>query len=177
MGVFGIAACAQTLSSLWIIFFVKESVTKRKVEIKEVTEEKEKACSRFFNVVKSSILYLLDSFRTVIRPRQGYRRLVVFLGALIYFLFISTWTGLEGTHRFLFLDKKYHWTEENTSIYLFISQSSKWFGLWVLLPTMKNFLKLSDVPIAIIGLCFALVGRVKFNFSSTIYYSVIPLYI
>ena len=80
------------------------------------------------------------------------------MGSFIYFSFISSLIGAEGSQRFLFLEKKYQWMEENTSSFLFVSKMTNWFGLWVMLPVMKNVFKISDAFVAIIAVLLCTVG-------------------
>ena len=91
MGVFAIGAGSSTLSLIWITFILKESVKKKQDDSTDP-----KLDNKFLEVVKSSFMYVLDGFRTIIKPRDDYRRLFVFLGLFNYCCFISGFLGYEG---------------------------------------------------------------------------------
>jgi len=145
---FAISSASNLISLTWIIFFLKESVTKTKNPAKNGTS----------NVLKTSLLYTFEGFRTILKPREGYRRLFVLLGVFNYTCYLSGFVGTEGSQRLLFLKKKYNWSEENMASFLFVNKCEFWFGLWVLLPIIKKVIKLSDIPIAILALASTALG-------------------
>ena len=118
-------------------------------------------------------MFALDGFRTVLKKREGWRRLFVFLGVFNYFAVISSFIGSEGSQRFYFLENKYSWTEENSSTYLFIQKILNWFALWMILPLLKNFLKIQDNMIAVIGLTLATAGNTNLKSLFSIYFFLI----
>ena len=118
-------------------------------------------------------MFALDGFRTVLKKREGWRRLFVFLGVFNYFAVISSFIGSEGSQRFYFLENKYSWTEENSSTYLFIQKILNWFALWMILPLLKNFLKIQDNIIAVIGLTLATAGNTNLKSLFSIYFFLI----
>ena len=105
-GVFGISIFVGALPCIWIIFFLKESVTKKKDEEKEQTEDNENStqlqsiCLKLLRFVKTSFLYLIDSLRTLVKPRQGYRRKDLHkrwdhMGMKVIIQFNPIWRGVE----------------------------------------------------------------------------------
>ena len=51
------------------------------------------------NFVKSSLMFVVSSVRTVLMPRPGHRRLILLLGVFNFMCYIFTYNGTEGTHR------------------------------------------------------------------------------
>ena len=51
------------------------------------------------NFVKSSLMFVISSVRTVLMPRPGHRRLILLLGVFNFMCYIFTYNGTEGTHR------------------------------------------------------------------------------
>ena len=78
VGVFAIASALNLLSLLWITFFLKESIKKR--EENETDYSEERASSGIISLAKTSIMYMLEGFRTLIKPREQFRRLFVIMG-------------------------------------------------------------------------------------------------
>jgi len=109
-------------------------------------------------LIKSSVLFAVDGFRTLIKPREGYRRLFLFLGAINFICYITGYIGTEGSHRILFLERKYKWEEDNTGTYLSVIKFTYWFGLWAMLPLMQKVLKVPDLLIAVTSLTFTAIG-------------------
>ena len=79
-------------------------------------EEEDKSCG---SITKTSVMYILEGLRTVVTPREGWRRALVLLGVFQYICYISVYLGTEGSHRLYFVENKYKWSEEELSTYLF----------------------------------------------------------
>ena len=95
IGVFSISAASNLFSLIWIVFFLKESIIKENTDKTEgVNEANEK--SKITSVIKTSLKYFIESFRTMFRSRVGYRRAVVLLGAFNWFCFLSSLIGSGG---------------------------------------------------------------------------------
>ena len=92
IGVFSISAASNLFSLIWIVFFLKESITKQKTDKSEAKNDN----SKFTGIIKTSLKYFIESFRTMFRSRVGYRRAVVLLGAFNWFCFLSSWMGSGG---------------------------------------------------------------------------------
>ena len=54
------------------------------------------------NLVRRSLLFVFGSLKSVVKPRQGYRRLIVLLGVFNFMCYIFTYNGTEGSHRYYF---------------------------------------------------------------------------
>ena len=92
-GVFGLASCCNVITLVYLIFFLKESLQSNRVDKGEV-----KATSRsFIQIVKISCMYILERVKTVIKKRDGYRRLFIFFGIFIYAFTIFVGVGTEGS--------------------------------------------------------------------------------
>ena len=117
-GVFGCSASACVLALLLLVFFVKESLNTGDTEgsavtpltvshhagygAQEVTQPDpgtEAETGAKTNFVKSSLMFVISSVKTVLMPRSGHRRLVLLLGVFNFMCYIFTYNGTEGTHR------------------------------------------------------------------------------
>ena len=103
------------------------------------------------SIIWRSLLYILEGFRTVVTPREGWRRALVLLGVFQYICYICVYNGTEGSHRLYFVENKYKWTEEELTTFLFIFNSANWFGLWLIVPLLTNIAKISESSVAIIA--------------------------
>ena len=113
-GVFGMASSCNVIALLYLVFFIKESVHKTKSEEdssddKEIKTEGETSSRSFFQIVKVSVLYVLEGVKTVIKKREGYRRLFIFLGIFIYTMTIFVYSGTEGSTRIYFSQERFQY--------------------------------------------------------------------
>ena len=148
-GVFGSAAFLNILAILYLVFFLKESVDLTKVK---EDNEKDGNSRSFLNTVKTSVLYVLEGMKTVIKKRDGHRRVFIFLGMFIYTCTIFVYTGTEGTTRIYYSQNKYKLTANEVTSLMFVAKIGCWISLWVLLPFMKKVLKLSDSTTALVAI-------------------------
>ena len=65
----------------------------------EGTDTAEQTTGAKTNFVKSSLMFVISSVRTVLMPRPGHRRLILLLGVFNFMCYIFTYNGTEGTHR------------------------------------------------------------------------------
>ena len=65
----------------------------------EDTDTAEETSGAKTNFVKSSLMFVISSVRTVLMPRPGHRRLILLLGVFNFMCYIFTYNGTEGTHR------------------------------------------------------------------------------
>ena len=103
------------------------------------------------SITRQSVLYILEGLRTVVTPREGWRRALVLLGVFQYICYICVYNGTEGSHRFYFLENKYKWTEKEINTILFILRITSWLGLWLVVPYLTNIVKISESGVAIIA--------------------------
>ena len=172
IGYFGVIGCSSgccLVALLYCSIFMKESlilpdtankenrkiVTKEHVyQVKNVedkiveTPPEDKSC---WSIVRTSVLYILEGIRTVVTPREGWRRALVLLGVFQYICYICVYNGTEGSHRLYFVENKYKWTEEELSTFLFIFRIASWLGLWLIVPLLTNIAKISESSVAIIA--------------------------
>ena len=87
-----------------------------KREVKKVESSNDEDCA---SLAWQSVMYILEGVRTVVTPREGWRRALVLLGVFQYICYISVYLGTEGSHRLYFVENKYKWSEEELSTYLF----------------------------------------------------------
>ena len=156
-GVFGISLGCNLVSLFYILFYLKESVVVGVGDEKNSKNQNGQS-NQICSIFKASLLYTLDGFRSVLQKRDGWRRFFVFLGIFNYATGIFAYIGKEGSHRFYFMENKYSWTEENSTTLLFVQKLSNWFALWMIVPVLKNVLKVHDNVIAVISLTLATIG-------------------
>ena len=119
------------------------------------------------SIIWRSLLYILEGFRTVVTPREGWRRALVLLGVFQYICYICVYNGTEGSHRLYFVENKYKWTEEELTTFLFIFNSANWFGLWLIVPLLTNIAKISESSVAIIAVLTSATGYILPVFTDT----------
>ena len=110
------------------------------------------------NWFESSLRFVSDSFRTVFKQRDGPRRAILLLGILNFAFYIFTYNGTEGTHRYLFAQRKYGWTEQEMSTYLFDYRLAYLLATWLLVPLLSRGLGLPDTSLAILASAISAVG-------------------
>ena len=170
-GVFGVSAACLLVAVLYGAIFVKESLklpnddNKKKKEIakglshvKKVESSNDEDCA---SLAWQSVMYILEGVRTVVTPREGWRRALVLLGVFQYICYTCGYTGTEGSHRLYFVENKYKWSEEELSTYLFNLRIACWLGLWLLVPFLTNVVKISDSIIAVIAVATASAGTLQ----------------
>ena len=59
-------------------------------------------CESFFPSVKKSLLFVFAGLKSVVRQREGHRRVIVLLGVFNFMCYIFTYNGTEGTHRYYY---------------------------------------------------------------------------
>ena len=77
--------------------FCKESLPKE--DRKNKTDDAEHERPQVVNILKSSLSFVFDGLKTIVKPREGYKRVLVFLGLFNYFCYITGFTGTEGSNR------------------------------------------------------------------------------
>jgi len=112
------------------------------------------------NLVRRSLLFVFGSLKSVVKPRPGWRRVIVLLGVFNFMCYIFTYNGTEGTHRYYFAQAKYGWTEQEMSTYLFDYRLGYMLSLWILVPFMTNWLAFSDNTIAIMACLLSATGYI-----------------
>ena len=132
-----------------------------------VNQDKAQNC---MSVIQQSVLYILEGFRTVVTPREGWRRALVLLGVFQYICYICVYNGTEGSHRFYFVENKYKWTEEELSTFLFIFRITSWLGLWLIVPLLTNIVKISESGVAIIAVLTSASGAAPTQILGTLYF-------
>ena len=110
------------------------------------------------NFIKTSLMFIFSSLKTIVQPRDSFRRAIVLLGVSNFMFYIFTYNGTEGTHRYLFAQNKYDWNEQNMASYLFNYRISYLVGLWIILPIITNIFKISDNMIGVIASTISAVG-------------------
>ena len=168
---FGVSAACLLVAVLYGAIFVKESLklpnddNKKKKEIakglshvKKVESSNDEDCA---SLAWQSVMYILEGVRTVVTPREGWRRALVLLGVFQYICYTCGYTGTEGSHRLYFVENKYKWSEEELSTYLFNLRIACWLGLWLLVPFLTNVVKISDSIIAVIAVATASAGTLQ----------------
>ena len=150
LGVFSTSAGILMVAVLYCAVIVKESlrITNETNKNNKTTKNQAKDCS---SISWQSVLYILEGFRTVVAPREGWRRALVLLGVFQYICYICVYNGTEGSHRLYFVENKYKWTEEELSTFLFIFRIASWLGLWLIVPLLTNIAKISESSVAIIA--------------------------
>ena len=153
IGVFSTSAGILIVAVLYCAVIIKESLrlpnkggSKKKNDIANQDEAKD--CR---SIIQQSVLYILEGLRTVVTPREGWRRALVLLGVFQYICYICVYNGTEGSHRFYFLENKYKWTEKEINTILFILRITSWLGLWLVVPYLTNIVKISESGVAIIA--------------------------
>ena len=178
--VFGASALCCILALLYLGIFVKESlgmkVESEKAEVEGALEdfplqESSEGGRGYGSTVSttvsetqeenwfwSSIKFVFDSFKTIFKSRRGPRRAILFLGILNFACYIFTYNGTEGTHRYAFAQRKYGWTEQEMSTYLFDYRVAYLVATWLVVPLLSRVLKLPDPYLAIISAAVSAVG-------------------
>ena len=105
-GVFGVAAFLNLLAILYLVFYLKESVDLSKLR-KNNEKDGTNDSRSFVNIVKTSVFYVLEGVKTVIKKREGYRRVFLFLGMFIYTLTIFVYSGTEGSTRIYYSQERF----------------------------------------------------------------------
>ena len=111
-GVFGMASSCNVIALLYLVFFIKESVYKTKSEEDSSNDKEiktENSSRSFFQLVKTSVFYVLEGVKTVIKKREGYRRLFIFLGIFIYTMTIFVYSGTEGSTRIYYSQERFQY--------------------------------------------------------------------
>jgi len=185
-GVFGCSASVCLLALVYLVFFVKESL-KSKVQNTALEDQGDKTnhetplneenkinygtedttntmtnqdmeTAANTNIIKSSLLFVFGSFKSVFVSREGYRRHIVLLGVFNFMCYIFTYNGTEGTHRYYFAIRKYEWNEQQYASYLFNYRLAYLASLWVIIPILTNIINLSDNIIGIVASFISAIG-------------------
>ena len=73
-GVFGVSSVCNIIALLYLVFWVQESIPANTQGVggdtKEEVMERQSSASSSLGVVTTSLLYILEGLRTVIKPRQ-----------------------------------------------------------------------------------------------------------
>ena len=174
--VFGGSAGCCLLGLLYLSCFVKESLGMKtedsaqedmplqpaaenvsgygsQADVVQTTQEDESTNWFWF-----SINFVFNSFRTVFKSRRGPRRAILLLGVLNFALYIFTYNGTEGTHRYAFAQRKYGWSEQEMSTYLFDYRLAYLIATWFLVPLLSKVLGLADTSLAILSSTMSAIG-------------------
>ena len=117
------------------VLFLQESVNK--------TPE-ERSSHPFFDLDT-----LKASLRTAFRRRPDHGRARILL---LVFNFAAFMFCLNTTHYdYLLVQLKFDWKIDDFSNYLTVQRLCRMFGLFVVLPVLSRFLKVSDAPISVFG--------------------------
>ena len=100
------AAFLNSLAILYLVFYLKESVDLSKLR-KNNEKDGTNDSRSFVNIVKTSVFYVLEGVKTVIKKREGYRRVFLFLGMFIYTLTNFVYSGTEGSARIYYSQEKF----------------------------------------------------------------------
>ena len=155
LGVFGLSALLCGLGVLYITLALKESISKPTIEAHEPEGST--------NFIKSSVQFTLESIKTVTKPREGYRRLFVFLSVFVYSCYLFSILGIEGPHRIYFAENKYKWKEGELAVYHTHYKLAGWLGLWVVVPALKKLFGLSDCIFACLASFTVAIGKINFS--------------
>ena len=159
--VFGLSAVSASMAILYVTFLVKESglvqnaaaqptPTNQSYGSTEVLHEEPKGVCQYFD--------LLSSIKVAIKRRAGIYRTMIFMLIFNFTCYILAYDGTEGTHRYLFATKQYHWNEEQFSYYLSVYRIFYLLTLWIFLPLLSRKLRLHDATVSIISSCTSAIG-------------------
>ncbi|XP_059089162.1 proton-coupled folate transporter-like [Tigriopus californicus] len=100
----------------------------------------------------------LASFKTILKPRAGHGRLMIWMLLFNFACYIFAYNGTEGSHRYLFATKKYGWDEQEFTVFLSIYRILYLVTLWLILPVLSRYFQLHDACVAIIACITGAVG-------------------
>ena len=160
IGVFSTSAGILIVAVLFCVVIIKETRGASndggsKQNEDNSNQDEAKNC---MSITRQSVLYILEGFRTVVTPREGWRRALVLLGVFQYICYICVYNGTEGSHRFYFLENKYKWSEKEINTILFILRTTSWLGLWLVVPLLTKIVKISESSVAIIAVLTSALG-------------------
>ena len=112
-----------------------ESTTYGTTSIEESPADEKKSCWSNFPRPNDLIAGFVTIFRRREEPRK---RIMIWLLIFNFACYIFTYNGTEGSHRYLYAQKKYGWDEQEFTVYLSIYRVCYLITLWVLLPTGKK---------------------------------------
>ena len=95
------------LAIIYMVFYLKESLDLSTISKTDQNDGSQDTRS-FLNIVKISILYVLEGVKTVIKKRDGYRRVYLFLGIFNYTCYIFVYSGTEGTTRIYYSQERFY---------------------------------------------------------------------
>ncbi|XP_023349851.1 proton-coupled folate transporter [Eurytemora carolleeae] len=124
--------------------------------ISPIQEENMKPLDR--PVYITSILYIFESLKTVLKSRKYPRKTILFLGIFNFACYIFTYNGTEGTHRYAYARMKYGWSEQEFTRYLFNYRIGYMVALWVVSPILSRILNIPDPVISIMACCSSIIG-------------------
>nr|ALS04330.1 proton-coupled folate transporter-like protein [Acartia pacifica] len=93
-------------------------------------------------------------------PREFPRKPILFLSIFSFACFIFTYNGTEGTHRYMYAQKKYGWNEQNFTQYLFHYRIAYMITLWIISPVLTRLLNVPDPVINIVACAVSSVGYI-----------------
>ncbi|XP_054152845.1 solute carrier family 46 member 3-like [Oppia nitens] len=159
---FIIAAGLELLALLWIVFMVDESVA-RKQEIHPLR--------LLFNFENVKLMV-----RTCIKKRPNNGRLQVFLIFLSLIIYFMTFQGTVSLN-LQFVEKAYLWGPDYNAYITSINMIIKTLATLSIVPFMIKVLKISDIPLALIGYCsYFAYNMIKGTFIMPIaYYVAMPV--
>lgn len=156
--VFGASCAAAILGLIYMAFIVKESRTKsqekrhqdpRAEETQYGTQEvivEDVSASKYCNWSD-----VTACFHTVFKKRPHYRRLYIWLLLFNFGCYIFAYNGTEGTHRYLFTNYTYGWSEQEYTQFLAAYKICYLIALWILLPFCSRWLKFHDATTLILA--------------------------
>ena len=97
-------------SSIWLKISCSRSTESNTIEknneifetIDILADETIYICESFLPSVKKSLLFVFAGLKSVVRQREGHRRVIVLLGVFNFMCYIFTYNGTEGTHRYYY---------------------------------------------------------------------------
>ncbi|XP_065210812.1 probable peptidoglycan muropeptide transporter SLC46 [Planococcus citri] len=124
-----ICAVLATLSFVFGLIFIKDI---------SVPVQNKKPCLKYFNLTQ-----VTDSFRVVFKKSLGRKRVIVLLLLIIYIAMCFLTYG-EKTVFYLFLRYKFHWNEEDFSVYVLYRGVIIIFGTIFCSVVLSKYFKVHD---------------------------------
>ena len=123
--IFSSSLAFATLGVLYMLVFVKESKvqTPETVSSNEITQYGTEEVQNNVHEIQPENKYCNWSdvwacIRTVFKKRSDQRRLMIWLLLFNFGCYIFAYNGSEGTHRYLFANFEYGWSEQEYTVFL-----------------------------------------------------------
>ena len=148
---FLIGALLTFLGLPYIVFILRESVVAHK---KDSTEDDQGLLA----LIKKAVLFTLEGFKALLKPREGWRRGFILIIYLVYTLHMFANIGAEGGHKMYYAKKKYDYKEPELTVHYTFNRVASMIGLLMLVPLLTRGLKLSDISLGILSAGVSAVG-------------------